>query len=96
MWNSCLKSNKILSKILSKILLLLIPLRHSQDFKAMNSLVKLLCEKISTFTNLKMGSLRNELHARGIDPFEKLEAEIKKGTLSILRLYPEASSTPLH
>ena len=27
----------------------------------------------------------NELHARGIDPFEKTEAEIKKGTLSILR-----------
>ena len=43
----------------------------------MNSLVKLLCEKISTFTNLKMGSLRN-FHARGIDPFEKTEAEIKK------------------
>ena len=85
MWNSCLKSTKLLSKILSKILLLLIPHRYSQDFKAMNSLVKLLCEKISTFTNLKMGSLRNELHARGIDLFEKTEAEIKKGTLSILR-----------
>ena len=41
-------------------------------------------KNISPFTNLKKDSLRNELHARGIDTFEKTKAEMQEELSSIL------------